>query len=719
MGIKLLGAAVAAFLAVPPAASASPAATAARVRAAPAAAPLTLVFPLRADLSGLRARALAVSTPGDPQYGAYQSLAALARRYGASPATRRGVRAYLLRAGGRAVRIDATGLFAQATFTAAGAARLFSTSLTQFRAADGTRFIAPASSVAAAAAAPRLPAGLARYATGVVGLDTRPLAGASGVDRVTRARARAASQASSARPLSGTPAGCASGQGSGGFTPNQYLTAYGYDPLHAAGLGGQGERVALIEIDGFRRADITTFAHCFGLSVPALNGFGVGFNRPLAPGGEATLDLEVLIAAAPRLKSIDVYETRPSAAATLRALTAPLGASQKPQVISASLGLCEPALLDAVHKAGIDTAEGALQMASAAGITVLASSGDSGSADCTDAGGVPLPVLAVNYPASSWWVTGVGGTNFTLNASNVITSEVVWNDAGLQPGSAGGGGVSDLFNRPSYQNSAIRVGRRAVPDVSMLADIVPGYAIYCSASPSCVNPTTPDPWQSVGGTSAATPLLAGGLALNDQALHNAHRQDLGLVNPLLYRTATRTPSVFDDVTAIGNDVGPDVPSIGRALGCCRAKAGYDTAAGLGSVNLAAFKSIALTAQPAPVAVGLSLPGGQTPVRSRQIRAVVSCTAACVFGAYAEVTIRHRTFAVDSSILRMSRAGRRTIALRFSANQLSKLRAGLRAGNRITAIVRGVRLDSVVYGVLADPSSSIAETSSPRSLTIRG
>ena len=53
-----------------------------------------------------------------------------------------------------------------------------------------------------------------------------------------------------------------------GFTPNQYETAYGFVPLFGSGLHGEGERVALIEIDGFRSTDLTSFASCFGLGVP-------------------------------------------------------------------------------------------------------------------------------------------------------------------------------------------------------------------------------------------------------------------------------------------------------------------------------------------------------------------------------------------------------------------------------------------------------------------
>ena len=74
-----------------------------------------------------------------------------------------------------------------------------------------------------------------------------------------------------------------------GFTPAQYETAYGFAPLLQSGVRGQGERVALIEIDGFKSSDITSFASCFGLDVPRLSGFGVGLRHPLPPGGDASL----------------------------------------------------------------------------------------------------------------------------------------------------------------------------------------------------------------------------------------------------------------------------------------------------------------------------------------------------------------------------------------------------------------------------------------------
>ncbi len=681
------------------AAAAVPTAHVTQVGAAPAGQPLDLVFPLVADESGLGRFATSVSTPGSIHYGQFESIATLSARYGASAATKRKVVAYLHGAGASAIKIDSTGLFAYATVPAGLAQRLFSTPLAQFRTARGARFVAP-TSVA------RVPSGLRGAVTDVIGLNTMPLSNSTGALRASgsaRFRAHAASRPTSALPRTGTvsSSACAAGASAGeiggdpttaGFAPNQYLTAYGFDPLHSAGFRGQGERVALIEIDGFRDADIRAFAQCFHLDIPALNGFGVGVKHPLPPGGESTLDLEVLDAAAPDLKAIDVYESKPTAADTLRSLTAPLqNRGFKPQVVSASLGLCEGALLGSIGASGVRSAESALQMATSAGITFLASSGDQGSADCTSTTGQPLARLAVNYPASSWWVTGVGGTNFALNSANRIAGQLVWNDTFVQPGSAGGGGASELFNRPFYQNGTVRPNRRAVPDVSMLADIIPGYAIYCTASGDC---SRSHPWTTVGGTSAATPLLAGGFALTDQELRTHKRQDLGLANPLLYKIgrSSLAGGVFSDVLNYDNDIGPDVASIGHSLGCCHAARGFDEASGWGSVNLTSFTAVALQNQPSRQSITLA--AHQHPLRSHKIVVTVSCALACRAGAFALVAVgKARPFEVDSSAFTLPAGGKRTLSLRFNSGQQRKLRSGVSHNRRIEAEVSAVILDS--------------------------
>lgn len=653
--------------------------------APPATQPIELVLPLSANLSGLARFATAVSTPGSPDYGRYQPLAVLAERFGAAPAARQKVAAYLRRAGATAVRVDPSGLFVVATMHAALAERLFATPLRTVREVSGARYLAPTGAAS-------VPSPLRGLVTGVVGLDTQPLRAPVALLRhAPIAHAAQGSQPTSAYlSPSGTPSGCAEGIGTGGFTPNQYLTAYGLTQLHNEALRGAGERVALIEVDGFRASDLRTFARCFRIHIPRLHAFGVGVNHPLAPGPESTLDVEVLTAAAPRLSGIDVYETTSNAAGSLQAFVAPLeNAGFNPQVISVSLGLCEPEILEALGRAGIRTAEAEFQLAASGGSTVLAASGDSGSADCTRSDGTPEDFLSVNYPASSWWVSAVGGTQLFLAANNTIGGEWVWNDTDQSPGSAGGGGPSGLFRRPSYQNGTVADAHRVLPDVSMLADIAPGYAVYCTAR-QCLSGHTP-PWQAVGGTSAATPLLAGGAALVDQLLGEREQANIGQLNPLLYRIgrSSLAGSVFNDVTQFGNDVGPYIPGNGEPLGCCIAGPGFDEASGWGSVNLTGLANASLLLQPPAANVRVSLPRHQNPAAAHQILATVSCSERCLMGAFAEVSINHgRPFTAESKVYRLKSAGHKTIAVKFSGVQISKLQAALANHRLIQAYVYG-------------------------------
>jgi subtilase family serine protease len=711
-------AAVLAFFA-PSALASGPVAQATRVGPVPRQQQLQLVLPLNADLAGLESFAQSVNTPGSPSYGQYESIATLARRFGARPAASSTVMAYMRAAGATDVKLDATRLFVDATMSAPRAARVFSTPLAVFHAARLGRFVAPTH-------AARVPAALQGLVTTVVGLDTRSLTGKSythaskgvrakaktGVGADVRAHA-AAAQPSSVAPLTGSPSGCAPALAVQGFTPNQYETAYGFAPLFGSGLHGEGERVALIEIDGFRFSDLTSFASCFGLSVPPVRGFGVGLKHPLPPGGEATLDVEVLDAAAPGLKGIDVYETKPSASATLRALTSPLqNRGFKPQVISASLGLCEPDVFLAIGLKGLRSVEGSLAMAASSGISFLASSGDQGSADCVDLTGAPVARLSVNYPSSSPWVTGVGGTNFALTPANTISAQIVWNDTSLQPGAAGGGGTSQLFKRPSYQKGTVTKNRRFLPDVSMLADIAPGYTVFCSATPDCVNSESTNPWQTVGGTSAATPLLAGGLAVVDEALRLNGRHGVGFANPLLYkigRNRALRGLVFSDVQEFSNDIGPFITRGHRSLGCCKAGPGFDRASGWGSVNLAGLTSAA--EQLIHPRVGLSLPRHQHPAKLGALFATLSCSAACRVGALADVRIgRGKAFKIFSGIAALGAAGKTTVLMGFGRKHLGKMRSGLHHHRGITI---------TVFGRLYGAGTHVVKRTGSKTLRIHG
>ncbi|MFL5863924.1 MAG: protease pro-enzyme activation domain-containing protein [Solirubrobacteraceae bacterium] len=683
---------------------------------APASRTVSLVLPLKADLDGLTRLAAAVADPHSARYGHYEPVARLARRFGASDAARSRVVGFLRRAGATGVKIDVTGLFADATLKVARAQRLFGTTLASFRTAHATRgatFMAPATHV-------QVPDGLRGDVTGVVGLDTAPLFGSSTSSTAAGAQWPHVAAAPGAESLheesgylkrTGTAAGCSAAVRQSGFTPNQYLRAYNYTPLQNAGFQGQGERVALIEIDGFRYSDLRSFSKCFRLATPAINGFGIGLNKPLSPGGESTLDLEVLDAAAPKLKAVDVYESRPDAVDVLRSLTAPLrNPGSKPDVISASLGSCEEATVGAIGESGLRHVEGALALAAASGISVLASSGDDGSSACLTPSGRPLPGLAVSYPASSPFVTAVGGTNIDLNSANQIVSQEVWNDSPLVIAS-GGGGTSAEFKRPAYQNSFFGGSHRAVPDVSMLADVAPGYEIFCTAKGDCGHGHK-NPWTQVGGTSAAAPLLAGGLALVDQALRRSHRQDIGLANPMLYEIAhsTAAANVVSDVLANNNDLGQSFG--GRASGCCTAGPGFDEASGLGSINLAGLAFAAGAMVPRIVNVALWVPTQRRPVASEHLLAQVSCSGRCLMGALARIRVGRsgKLTSQSSNVYLLKNGGHKTIEIRFDARTLIKLR---------TALARGQRVTATVYGAIFDPGGNVESRTRGQELRVGG
>jgi tripeptidyl-peptidase-1 len=164
------------------------------------------------------------------------------------------------------------------------------------------------------------------------------------------------------------------------------------------------------------------------------------------------------------------------------------------------------------------------------------------------------------------FVTAVGGTRLTLGKGNVRVSETVWNDSVYGESAAGGGALTHKQPRPTYQDGFVSQDHRAVPDVSALADIVPGW-------PDVLDGIL----QSVGGTSGSTPFIAAATALVDGSQRAVGRPRIGLANGWFYEAASH-PGAFYDVTAGNNDL--------AGVGCCQATVGYDLASGLGVPNWA-------------------------------------------------------------------------------------------------------------------------------------
>jgi hypothetical protein len=246
----------------------------------------------------------------------------------------------------------------------------------------------------------------------------------------------------------------------------------------------------------------------------------------------------------------------------------------------------------------------------------------------------------------------------------------------------------------------------------MLADVAPGYEIFCTAKPDCIGPGHENEWSQVGGTSAAAPLVAGGLALVDQALRRNHRQDLGLANPLLYAIdrSPSAPNVISDIVDNNNDLGPSLD--GHSSGCCAAAPGYDEASGLGSLNVAGLALVAASTVPKIVNVGVSVPTQRHPVANKHLLATVSCTGRCLMGAFARIRIGRSRKAMtgNSDVFLLKKGGHRTIRIGLNKKTVAALHGALRHRRKVTA---------TIYGAILDPSGNVESRTRGRELRVRG
>ncbi len=389
----------------------------------------------------------------------------------------------------------------------------------------------------------QIPEELAPIVEAVLGLDNRPQARPH--FRIRAPRRRGGANSSPSRSSSAVRASTAAVS----YAPTQVASLYDF-PQRTA----QGECVAIIELGGgFRPQDLETYFAGLGVAAPAVTAVSVdhGANQPTGdpngPDGEVMLDIEVVGAIAAGA-SIAVYFAPNTDAGFLDAVTTALHDTvRRPSVISISWGGPESSWTSQAMTA----MDSAFQAAAALGVTVCAASGDGGSSD-----GASGSAAHVDFPASSPFVLGCGGTSLRATR-NQIASEVVWNDGST--GGAGGGGVSAFFPVPSWQqglaattSSGARsaLSGRGVPDVAGDADPQTGYNVRIDGTDTII-----------GGTSAVAPLWAGLIALANALNGRA----TGYLNPLLYAHA----SALRDITQ-GNN------------GAFEAAAGWDACTGLGS-----------------------------------------------------------------------------------------------------------------------------------------
>jgi len=399
-----------------------------------------------------------------------------------------------------------------------------------------------------------------------------------------------------------------------GYTPAQIDSAYGIDRLHWAGLDGRGQTIAITGafFSPTIRADANSFSREFGL--PRLN--GRNYRQLTAPGTqrfpqdpaetqswyiEQALDVEWAHAVAPAAKI--VYVGAANDAGGLDQAVNEVVDNHLANIVSNSWGLPEVY----APRGEILAMNAVFQQAAAEGIGVYFASGDDG--DNKLAAGR----LSAGFPDSSPWVTSVGGTSLAISQSGGYeweagwgTTTTDWNGTRWAPKAPGGfmygsgGGPSHVFPMPAYQVGAVPLAdatwkgtpRRTEPDLAMDADPQTGVTFAQTYVDPNGHRRIIDSW--IGGTSLASPLVAGVMALADQRTGHPH----GFINPALYRMRG-TPALNDvtgghhDLAVLRNALQPNGSILTRLRSLDRdsslaAGPGWDPVTGLGSLDVPWF-----------------------------------------------------------------------------------------------------------------------------------
>jgi subtilase family serine protease len=544
-----------------------------------------LLLTLR-SASAAQAFVKSVSTPGSAGFHHYLTDAQWAARFGPTSATVASAQSWLRSEGFKAGALPKDHLFIPVSGTAAQVEHAFGVTLGYYtvnghtvRLANGTLSI------------PTSMAGVVTGAAGVNQVMATP-------DLAVQASATSATPAQEPPPPAGfaNPQPCAAFWGqktdtadSGslyapfthplpydicGYTPSQLRGAYGLTGRAAAGNNGSGVTIAIV--DAYDSPTLLADAQkYFSLNDPAhplttaqfLNVQPATVANEGVCGGsgwfaEQSLDVESSHAMAPGANiefvgASDCFDNNLLAALTT-AVTS--GAN----VVSDSWGdTLGDLFADAATKTAFDDT---FLVADGTGVSVLFSSGDSGD-NFADFG-----LTAPDYPPSSPFVTAVGGTTLEVNQANQRAAEYGWSTAkqtlcasattncgsattpvgALNWQAGGGGGTSFTYAEPFYQAGIVPAAlalrnvavtgapARVEPDISMDADAQSGFLIGLTQ-------TFPDGVRygqfKEGGTSLASPLLAGVIADADQAAG----APLGFLNPILYKASTESKTAFHDV----------------------------------------------------------------------------------------------------------------------------------------------------------------------------
>jgi len=414
----------------------------------------------------------------------------------------------------------------------------------------------------------------------------RPVLHVSGLDNYALPHPRLHKISPSARTTTATPH---SGSGpDGSYAGKDFRAAY----ATAITLTGSGQTVGLVEFDGYYASDITAYEATNGLSSVTLtnvllDGFGgTPTTGPDSGNAEVALDIEMAISMAPGLSKVMVYEAGPDG--TPNDVLSQMASDNQAKQLSCSWG----------WGGGPDaTADQIFEQMAAQGQSFFSASGDSDAF---------VGDTSSQFPSDDPYITQVGGTTLTTTGPHgSYVSETAWNSGFVfaDRGYLGsGGGISTSYSIPGWQQAVSMSSNqgsttmRNVPDVAMVAADI---SIIADDGQQ----------ETVVGTSCATPLWAGFIALvNQQAVSNG-LSTVGFINPAIYAIGqgTNYTSDFHDITT-GNNEWSESPTRFTAV------AGYDLCTGWGSPtgsNLisalarssGADLSVAVTGAPDPVVIG--------------------------------------------------------------------------------------------------------------------
>ena len=355
------------------------------------------------------------------------------------------------------------------------------------------------------------------------------------------------------------------------YSPDQLRRAYDVGPLHQQGLAGAGQTIAIVDSFGSPTIenDLRVFDQTWGIPDPPsirtitpagdLPPFDPADDEMAGWAFETTLDVEYAHVMAP--------------AASILVVATPVaeteGVEGFPEIVAAENYVVDHGLADVISQSfgateqTFPSEQSVLALRSA----FVSAAGDTGATDYQSDEQTLYSYRVDSWPSSDPLVTSVGGSRLHLDVDGARTApDEAWQD----DYGAGGGGLSTIFSRPAFQNGVSDVvgTQRGTPDVVLSAALDGGVIVYASYDPADTG------WSIVGGTSEATPMFAGIVAIAAQLA--GHR--LGVINSALYSIAQRGGDGIVDLVGADNSFG-DVSGYD-------AVDGYDLATGLGTVDAA-------------------------------------------------------------------------------------------------------------------------------------